>query len=498
MINQSILCGVLSLFFGGSNLLAGVVTQINDSGPGSLRATIAAASSGETITFDSQLSGQTIVLTSGQIVLSNNLIISALSLSNKIILSGNANSRLFEVMTGASNQLHGLILTNGSVTGDEWGDTGGAVLNWGHLVLSNCTLIGNSAATIGGAFMNAGSARIESSSITYNSSGFRSGGIFNSGGGAELVILNSTISDNSASESAGGISDGGSSSSLLLVNSTVARNSSAVRGGGLYIFGLARVINTTISDNIAHEGGGVCSGEGSLVLENSIVAGNEAAEEPNLGGDYRRLDIYNSLTSGSPKLAPLGFYGSATKTMPPLPGSAAIEGALMTTNSPATDQRGAPRPSGPLPDIGAVEAVAFSTLGLLDADMDGIPDLLEGTNSPYFHLTVGVNDSAADTDNDDSRDAEEIANMTDLFDPNDNFRVLMLSPNIGFNATTNPVFDVTLRTFPGLAYSLVTGGSITNFQELIGSHTTASNFVETFRVSLPVGGSQGFIRAKRE
>ncbi|MBC8074437.1 MAG: hypothetical protein H7Y32_00040, partial [Chloroflexales bacterium] len=44
-----------------------VVTTTNDSGPGSLRQALTDASSGDTITFDPSVSGQTIGLTTGQL-----------------------------------------------------------------------------------------------------------------------------------------------------------------------------------------------------------------------------------------------------------------------------------------------------------------------------------------------------------------------------------------------------------------------------------------------
>src|SRR6516162_719475 len=49
------------------------VTNTNDKGPGSLRATITHASSGDTIVFDPGLSGQTITLTSDQLTINKNL-----------------------------------------------------------------------------------------------------------------------------------------------------------------------------------------------------------------------------------------------------------------------------------------------------------------------------------------------------------------------------------------------------------------------------------------
>jgi hypothetical protein len=49
------------------------VMNNHDSGPGSLRATIAAAASGDTIKFASSLKGQTIALTTGELDITTSL-----------------------------------------------------------------------------------------------------------------------------------------------------------------------------------------------------------------------------------------------------------------------------------------------------------------------------------------------------------------------------------------------------------------------------------------
>src|SRR5438105_13690216 len=53
-----------------------IVTNTNDNGAGSLRDTIAAANDGNTIQFDPALNGQTIMLTSGELVIDKNITIS--------------------------------------------------------------------------------------------------------------------------------------------------------------------------------------------------------------------------------------------------------------------------------------------------------------------------------------------------------------------------------------------------------------------------------------
>jgi hypothetical protein len=60
------------------------------------------------------------------------------------------------------------------------------------------------------------------------------------------------------------------------------------------------------------------------------------------------------VTSGDPKLEPLGDYGGLTKTMPPQIGSSAAAKGLPTGNTPTIDQRGLPRILNFL-DVGSTE-----------------------------------------------------------------------------------------------------------------------------------------------
>jgi hypothetical protein len=72
------------------------VTSASDSGAGSLRDTIAAASAGDKIVFDARLTGRTITLTSGEIAIAKSLDIEGPGPS-LLALSGNDASRIFNV-----------------------------------------------------------------------------------------------------------------------------------------------------------------------------------------------------------------------------------------------------------------------------------------------------------------------------------------------------------------------------------------------------------------
>ena len=88
------------------------VTNNDDSGPGSLRAAIAAASSGETINFAPSLRGQTITLTSGELDITQGLDIEGLG-ADQLSVSGNNSSRVFEVAAGLNVTISGLTVTDG-------------------------------------------------------------------------------------------------------------------------------------------------------------------------------------------------------------------------------------------------------------------------------------------------------------------------------------------------------------------------------------------------
>ena len=85
------------------------VTNLNDSGAGSLRDSIASASAGDKIHF--QVTG-TIALTSGQLTIGRNLTISGPGAS-QLAINGNHASRVFEIAAGATVSLSGLTVQKG-------------------------------------------------------------------------------------------------------------------------------------------------------------------------------------------------------------------------------------------------------------------------------------------------------------------------------------------------------------------------------------------------
>src|SRR5258705_12048273 len=109
----------LSWLLGGalaSTAATVIVTNLADSGPGTLRDAITFANTNtgaDTITFDAALSGKTNVLTGGQLTISHSLTIDASALPAGFKISGNKNARVFEVAVGAVVTLNSLTIQDG-------------------------------------------------------------------------------------------------------------------------------------------------------------------------------------------------------------------------------------------------------------------------------------------------------------------------------------------------------------------------------------------------
>src|SRR6516162_4509856 len=106
------------------------VTNILDSGKGSLRYEIAHASKNAAIVFAPSLSGQTITLTSGELDITTGLTIQGPG-AGQLTISGGKNSRVFDVNASAPVVLSGLTVSGGdgyTVRGPDYsydGDGGG-------------------------------------------------------------------------------------------------------------------------------------------------------------------------------------------------------------------------------------------------------------------------------------------------------------------------------------------------------------------------------------
>lgn len=382
-----------------------VVTNLNDSGPGSLREAVASASGGDTITFAPSVTG-TINLTSGRIIIDSAVALIGPGPSILTISGGDSvellesNSDLFvsglklrrSVGTGITsyeglvvydcviedNASNGILafgntcLQNCAIVDNVSSDDGGGLESFDTTVIQNCLFDNNSAADDGGGLITFELTYMTNCIVLNNSSGDDGGGMMS----FEYLIIDRTLFEgNVAGGSGGGIM---CFDTISVTNSTFSGNT-AYTGGGLYDFATTFMAYTTITNNTATDyGGGLVFNDNSDTLRmiNTLIAGNTAdssRDVANWGTHFISwgtnligvMDVHGFTPHGSdivgtvsspvnPMLGSLSANGGPTKTHALLAGSPAIDAATDTL-VPATDQRSFHREAGLSTDIGAFE-----------------------------------------------------------------------------------------------------------------------------------------------
>jgi parallel beta-helix repeat protein len=392
-----------------------VVTNANDSGPGSLHEAIDLANldpGDDEIIFD-----QTFFSTPRTINLASPLpAIPANSGALTITGPGVANLKVdagghFRVLDSAAPKLtlSGFEISGGTATND----LGGGLLTSGQTVLDHMLFDGNSATAGGFNFDQGGggaiatprgasaSLQILDSTISGNTATNNGGGIFLDYGSSTLDLERSTISDNSTTYAfggggtgyigGGGIAISGTPSStppagflagtLIIRNSTITNNTTTGSGGGIQgngFYGSLLIQNATITGNSAAATGGssyfpVTFGGGGimvadfgfgtppvLTVENSVVAGNtNAGGEPDI--EFRDTANINFSAIGDPT----GFTPSGANNLPF--GTDLKLGALADNGGPT--QTMAPQAGSPLLDAGSDDLIPPG----VGTDQRGIP-----------------------------------------------------------------------------------------------------------------------------
>jgi len=264
------------------------------------------------------MSGQTIHLTLGDLVISDAVTIDADGVPNVTIDAGGA-SRIFtvddaSVVTDIDVEIAHLRLTGGMTSVQR-------------------TEISNN--TVDGRYTAGGGLSVQTDA------------------GGKSTISGSTISNNiSTSNYSAGSYVGGlrvsNSGTTTITGSTISGNSSTDGAGGLYVYatgGTVNVFHSTITGNVGATGGGIQTSTSgtTLILDHTIVAGNFNATAPDISGtviarysligdssgatitDVAGNQIGTGGTPLDPLLGSLADNGGPTPTHTLSPGSLAVD-----------------------------------------------------------------------------------------------------------------------------------------------------------------------------
>jgi hypothetical protein len=275
-------------------LLSFSVTNLDESGAGSLRAAVAAANANpgpDEITFG--VLGA--IKFASAIRISDDLTITGPG-SDQMLLSGGVSSPIFQVEPGHTVRISDVMIANSvdaasailnasdltlrAVTFlNNVAHSAGAVLSTGPLSVFNCTFTGNTTDQSGAAAIAVfdADAHIEDSVFSDNSAAghFAAGAIFIDGG--TLTVVRSTFSGNfttALGESGGAIV---TRTSATISDSTFTGNGASL-GGAISASGALTVTGSTFSDNAATMGAAIhIKGPGAVTaIVNSTISGNTA------------------------------------------------------------------------------------------------------------------------------------------------------------------------------------------------------------------------------
>jgi predicted outer membrane repeat protein len=304
-----------------------VVTNLLDSGDGSLRDQIAASAAGDSIVFDSSLRG-TITLTSGELDIPHDLTIQGPGAATLTVSGGNT-QRVFHIEPDAAATIADLTIANGRVR-----DVGGGIDCEGSLTLRNSVVTGNIAQMGAGVYFvahNTARAGLAVSGSTFtNNSAVNGAGLFSSvtvrSGSVGVTVTNSTFTNNIGGGNGGAVdsveSVSATGSATFRVSGGTFSGNQASTGGAIALMvstadagqATATVSGATIQHNKAGDGGGIASrvtsadtSQGAAMVLGNVIESNTA--DNNGGG------LFSALTSSDDGQATFTFAGSTSARM---------------------------------------------------------------------------------------------------------------------------------------------------------------------------------------
>jgi len=396
------------------------VTNLNDSGAGSLRQAIFDANlnpGADTVTFQAGVTG-TITLVS-QLLVTDSVDIQGPG-AGAVAVSGNEVARVFYIGSPSSQidvTISGLTIRDGVSAGSSKNSYGGGIydaaenLTLDHVVLTNNEADQNDNAVGWGGglyafgFGSSFTIKIVDSTISGNTALSAGGGVYisqpdvpafqptvdhasNAPGAVptdpnDIAFLHTTVSGNTAGEG-GGVYIGDLQSGQFIVSESTfsgnqATNPQGGGGGGILLrdgSGSDLLDHSTVAGNSSAAGGGGLATLGATAtLDHALFGDNTATgagpdiskDAPStLTGSFTLVETSSGFTMGGannilgsdPQLGPLGNNGGPTQTqLPALTSPAVNAGNPSYVADPGGDQRHSTRIVGTAVDIGAVETV---------------------------------------------------------------------------------------------------------------------------------------------
>jgi hypothetical protein len=356
---------------------------------------------------------------------------------NGMTLTGNTATNGAAVYVGGAGTVN---VNNSSVSSNSASSGAGfylpAAAAGATLNIDNSTLNAN---TGNGAVVYAPSqVSININNSTLSNNRGNTGGVIDAfGANPNLSITNSTLSGNSANNA--GVMYINSSGSMTISNSTFAHNTAANSAGVIEAVNIGFVLtltSVTMVGNSAFGSGGAIyypTGAGGITIDNSILAGNSAANGPDIsagaaltvGVSYSAIDNLagftltdngNNLSTANSTptalhLGPLQLNnGGTTQTYGLQFGSTAVDvGDPTLGGGGQTDQNGTLRPQGAGVDIGSVERIPGIPAATPPAGgWTTVTDANAAANNPYQFTVVYTDDTAVNHLTIDSSDVSVV------------------------------------------------------------------------------------------
>ena len=449
------------------------VTNLNDSGAGSLRDAIALANAhfgADTISFAAGLAGGTITLASTLEVTDAVTINGDIDGNHVADLTLDGDNAVQILRSTDSLELRGLILTHGNNLIDHGGAVAMTNSIFEVLTIVDCQIVGNTAIGAGGGVFSFWDLDVTSTTFSNNQSTGNGGG--GAGASHTITITRSTFDSNSGNNG-GGVWG----ADVTIVDSTFSGNTAngggnSGDGGGALASHFVNVTNSTFSGNTATDEGGGAFGNGaiatnSIFLGNSALGGYDDVEGSEsfygltyvglnivgIGADTDKSDNVVNAASlgavfvlGSDGKALLADNGGLVKTIALVNSITNPALDASDTSAPATDARGRStfdiaaiaNAQGSARDLGAYEFASANVLPTLTLTKTA------GDFSNTTNTTAAIKVAKIALTDPDSTPVLSLSGAdANLFQIKGN--ALYLKAGTTLNALANPSLDVTVR-----------------------------------------------------